>query len=232
MHSKRSRVLWCWAGAIWSIAAAGVWVWATQHEYTTYDAVASQPAQAWPVDTNLQLAKDRPTLLLFMHPRCPCTRASLRQLERILARNSLAEDQQPHLIIAASIPENASLQWRDSDTLRSALALPRAQVAWDVGGREARRFGVVSSGAVRLYNKDGRLVFQGGVTVSRGHDGDNVGSDRLLATLREPASIAERPESIPVFGCRLCIDEELAGKLEAPNARPVATLGAAKGVAL
>src|SRR5690606_19845779 len=40
---------------------------------------------AWPDDCGLARAPDRPTLLLFAHPRCPCTVASVHELARLVA---------------------------------------------------------------------------------------------------------------------------------------------------
>jgi hypothetical protein len=51
-----------------------------------------------------------------------------------------------------------------------------------------------------LYGIDGRLLFAGGITSSRGHQGDNAGLDRVLSLVR--GGKAERSES-SVFGCGL-----------------------------
>jgi hypothetical protein len=81
-----------------------------------------------------------------------------------------------------------------------AKALPHARVHWDDGGKEAMRFGAATSGYVVLFNTGGSLLFRGGVTASRGHEGDNAGFDSLLVSLRSgvPARASSR-----VFGCGL-----------------------------
>ena len=54
-----------------------------------------------------------------------------------------------------------------------------------------------------LYREDGKLLFSGGVTVSRGHEGDSAGGDLLYAILSQKSPAAD--QSTPVFGCRLCV---------------------------
>src|SRR6266481_530299 len=45
---------------------------------------AGAPAR-WPSDSRIPLDRTRPTLLVFLHPRCPCSRATATELERLLA---------------------------------------------------------------------------------------------------------------------------------------------------
>src|SRR4051812_25031914 len=42
--------------------------------------------ERWPMSAPISLDSGRPTLLVFAHPQCPCTRASLEELNRVLAR--------------------------------------------------------------------------------------------------------------------------------------------------
>ena len=54
-----------------------------------YSSTPSDPGKApsrWPADASLALDGERPTLVLFAHPRCPCTRATLAELSKLLAR--------------------------------------------------------------------------------------------------------------------------------------------------
>ena len=76
----------------------------------------------------------------------------------------------------------------------------------DADGVEAARFGAKTSGQALLYAADGRLLFHGGLTPSRGHEGDNEGLRRVTAILDGKAA---RDES-PVFGCSLRDADEVA----------------------
>lgn len=68
------------------------------------------------------------------------------------------------------------------------------------GGSEAARFHAQTSGYIPLYDRDGRLMFQGGITMSRGHSGDNPGRSALEGLSSE--HISNRGKT-PVFGCSL-----------------------------
>ena len=72
----------------------------------------------------------------------------------------------------------------------------------DDAGTEAARFRAAASGFVVLYDGDGRLRFAGGLTSSRGHEGDSFGRRRILAVLS--GQTPDRDDA-PVFGCALGI---------------------------
>jgi hypothetical protein len=65
---------------------------------------------------------------------------------------------------------------------------------------EARRFHAATSGETFLFDASGKLLFQGGVTASRGHEGENIGRSTLTALVL--TGQAERDRSV-VFGCAL-----------------------------
>jgi hypothetical protein len=70
----------------------------------------------------------------------------------------------------------------------------------DIGGRVARRFGAATSGQGLLYDRAGRLRFQGGLTSARGHAGDNAGSAAIVALAQ--GRVPDTVET-PVYGCPL-----------------------------
>jgi hypothetical protein len=147
----------------------------------------------------------RPTLYLFMHPRCPCTRATIAQLERVLTTTGLDRSELPEVVVVATVPRGSNQAWRVSDTLTQASNLPNATVHFDAGGALARRFGAQASGSVALYAADGGLLFAGGVTVSRGHEGDSRGASQLLNQIQKPEE--GLPVTAPALGCRLCLED-------------------------
>ena len=82
----------------------------------------------------------------------------------------------------------------------SAAAIPNVTVVRDDDGLEARRFGAATSGQSLLYDVNGRLLFSGGITGSRGHSGDNAGRTAMLALLQHAPP---GRDSAFVFGCSL-----------------------------
>jgi hypothetical protein len=156
-------------------------------------AEAAAPAQ-WPQESLLERAASGPTVVMAVHPRCPCTRASIEELARLAARvGSRAR-------IAALFfdPGNRGSDWIESGLWSSARAIPGVECIRDTGGAEIRRFGVETSGQVLVYDAAGALVFRGGITGARGHAGDNAGRSAVEAWILEGRSTAS---STPVFGC-------------------------------
>ena len=149
----------------------------------------------WPADSVLQPASDRATLLMWCHPRCPCTRASLEELSELVQHAGERVSVQVSFIR----PDGCSLQWVQGDLWRQAKAIPGVRVVVD-DGSEARRFGVRTSGQALIFGSDRRLLFSGGLTAGRGHQGDNAG---LAAATRLAQAGAGKFESAPVFGCAL-----------------------------
>jgi hypothetical protein len=159
-------------------------------------APATTIATQWPKKTNLSRDSSRPTLLLFLHPRCPCSRATLQELDRLAAE---CPDRFALCIIFVR-PPNAPDGWHQTDLYRSANAISHAFISVDENGDEAGRFGAATSGQTLLYSADGRLLFRGGITPSRGHEGDNVGRTALASILNTGHSDCAQTA---VFGCSL-----------------------------
>lgn len=194
---------WQWSASViligWVVAISVVWWNMTAYSFQI-DGEAS-PLDAWPDESQLSMAEDRPTVLLFLHPRCPCSVASLTELERAIAETPA--DRQPRLLVLATVPAQHDAPWTESNNIRHSQQLPNVKVVIDVGGRESHKFGVASSGHVMAFAPTGELLFSGGVTQSRGHEGNNVGRASLVRALAK--NEAQTALQIPVFGCRLCL---------------------------
>jgi hypothetical protein len=70
----------------------------------------------------------------------------------------------------------------------------------DRDAAESRRFRAETSGDALLYDEHGRLLFSGGITVARGHAGDNAGLGAIEALVRGDTNVRRQT---PVFGCAL-----------------------------
>jgi hypothetical protein len=159
---------------------------------------AAPPAPAkWPEESLVPRDSAHPTLIMFVHPHCPCSSASIGELERLMARYQGRCKAQ----VLFLNPPAMGPGWTTTDLWRQAAAIPGVTVTNDDGGREAGIFHAETSGQTLLYERDGTLMFQGGITIARGHRGDNPGSDALKALLGHQLST---PVKTSTFGCSLC----------------------------
>jgi hypothetical protein len=167
----------------------------------SYSTAASPSAAApsfWPTQSRIVRAQELPTLLLFLHPHCPCSSATLAELNRIRARAS----EGVFITVAFFAPSLEDVSWGDSRLRDNAEAMrnDHLTVVNDADGIEASLFGARSSGHAVLYDANGRLRFRGGITAARGHEGDNLGAASIVSILTgrtPPAAHA------PTFGCAI-----------------------------
>jgi hypothetical protein len=221
--SAQGRYAYAALIAVWAVAVAVGWWQTVRYEFATTGWGESRFARSWPIDSALVPAAGRPTLLVFLHPKCPCTRATLNELDRLVATVAGQHLTRPKLQIVAAVPPEADESWWDTKTVAVGRQLAGDNVYIDRAGREAARFGVSTSGTLLLFDESGNRRFGGGITVSRGHEGDSAGADCLVERIAgRGVGVAE----MPVFGCRLCLPEverqrapRLPGRSKAINAR-------------
>ncbi len=179
-------------GVIWlgTAAACLAMLWTSENTPGSHRSV---PAQ-WPAASRISPAPGVATLVMFAHPRCPCTRAGVAELETLIAQcNGRVR---AHVIFYK--PHGASDAWAHTALWDSAAAIPGVDVRCDEEGAEASLFGATTSGFVVLYDGLGHLRFDGGITSERGHIGDNEGLSAIAAILDGQPP---RTTSMPVFGC-------------------------------
>jgi len=150
----------------------------------------------WPTGTRLPRSAAKPTLIMFVHPHCSCSEASLTQIEAVLDRNPGRFE----AVLAFTRPPGVTKKWSETSLWRRAAANPALHVIADRNGEEALRFGASTSGRTLLYSQDGNILFDGGVTAARGETGENPGCLALNAILNGAAAPVNRT---PVFGCPL-----------------------------
>ena len=161
----------------------------------------------WPAQSKIPRASGQPILIMFAHPQCPCTRASIGELAVLMAHCQY----QVTAWVVFFRPKGSAEDWLHTDLWRSAEAIPGVKVLPDEEGKEARWFQVATSGHVVLYDGDGKLFFSGGVTSSRGHAGDNAGRSDIMQWLGHKTSA---PAETPVFGCSLLDAPPVGNKQE------------------
>jgi len=172
-----------------------------------YEFRAGAPAATtgrWPAHASLALDPARPNLVLFAHPRCPCTRATIGELDRLAAQ--AGDRLRIAVLFLADAGRGAS--WTHTDLWNHAARIPGVEVLEDSGGAVAASFGARTSGQALLFSAGGELLFEGGITASRGHSGDNPGVAAILAHV-----LGQDPRgcSTPVFGCSLVTEAAPGG---------------------
>lgn len=210
-RARLSRATRVWLG-VWMcglfVAMAGLW----RYKLTPGPGSSTTPA-AWPAESRLQVRPHTPTLVLFAHPMCACTRATLSELRAMLPRFG---DRITAKVVFLE-PAGAAVDWTQSETWKSAAEIPNLGVIADRDGREASLFGATTSGHVVLFSRTGRLLFSGGVTPARGHVGGSPQLSRLTQLLESeteqgppqprlasaPTGVVPVPVPGAVYGCPL-----------------------------
>lgn len=164
--------------------------------YDSTPGVAAMAVDRWP--GGISSARDplKFTLVMLVHPNCPCSRASISELAAILGHC-------PGAATATVIFEHPTGMADDpatTDLWKSASDIRGVRVIRDDGALMAAAFGAETSGQVFLYDAQGSLRFSGGITESRGHVGDNAGRAAVEQLLQGKAPVKTRT---PVFGCSL-----------------------------
>jgi hypothetical protein len=193
------RAVWVGLGIVWLAAVlGGFWRLGT---YANVAGPAGAPPDAWPAASAIARDVKEPTVLVFAHPQCPCSSATVAELARLMAHSQGRMRAQVVMYRPASQP----VTWAQGDLWRSAAAIPGVSVSLDNDGVESKRFGVAISGHTLVYDEQGRLIFSGGITASRGHEGDNDGRLAIASFLENHTMAISRT---PVFGCFLRPSDE------------------------
>lgn len=181
-------VVFAWLAALTGLT---IQVW----RYKAQPGAQADAPPSWPTTSRVVRDPGRITALLFAHPKCPCTAASLAEFRRLMAAKERVAGR-----VLFVVPAGSDESWRDNGAWASARSIPGVEVLEDPDGVEAARFGALTSGHVVAYDANGLLVLSGGITTARGHVGEHPFVTR---TILGPASADGRASSTPVFGCAL-----------------------------
>jgi hypothetical protein len=162
-----------------------------------YSMTPGEPAAAplaWPETTSLETVEGLHTLVMFAHPKCSCSRASLGELAKVMTRL----DGRVRAYVLFMKPSDFEADWEKTDLWQRAVEIPDVTAIVDEDGREAAAFGARTSGQIVAYDAAGHLLFAGGITSGRAHEGDNIGESRLIALIEGDDADANHAA---VYGC-------------------------------
>jgi len=106
--------------------------------YGNTPGVAAAAPSDWPAGSVIEPAKDKMTLVLIAHPRCPCTRATLGELSRLMPQ---AHGRLTTYVLFVK-PKGFPIDWEKTDLWKDASAIPDVYVSLDEEGVEAERFSI------------------------------------------------------------------------------------------
>lgn len=189
---------------VWAAALSAAWLLglvaslASVVRYKTSPGAEGPTPARWPEASTLPHSPGRNTLVLFLHPECPSSRASLAEFNWLM-NDALVRETTDGVVVFAELIQPPDPHAPFSSWARAA-EVPNTVRRLDVDGAEAARFGALTGGHAALYDGDGALRYSGGLTNSRGHQGDNVGRRSVLAVVTGSGRAAPHR---PVYGCAL-----------------------------
>jgi hypothetical protein len=194
-------VAWCLSVA----AGFGGLMW-----YSQQPGDADAPPATWPSHSALPIAARQRILVMFVHPHCPCSRASLEELASIV---DACPDPLQTLVVFVR-PKSLDAGWESGRLWKQVAEIPSVQRLVDPAGREAELFGAKTSGQTYLYDASGKLHFSGGITAFRGHAGDNRGRQAVERVLQgQPAKRTHCIYGCPLLNPSRSSQERLSGTL-------------------
>lgn len=183
------------------IVAALLWTVTVGAMYRAIRRFESTPGRAadalttWPASSRIPRSPGEWRLVMLIHPRCSCSRASMEELRTIIEKSPASL--QTYVVVYK--PHEFPNGWEKTDVFVTASHLPRTHIVLDQDGHEAALFRGFTSGQTYLYDGDGRLRFSGGITLLRGHAGFNSGTANVMQIVRSGQGNGEHP----VFGCAI-----------------------------
>src|SRR5262249_3081726 len=174
-------------------------------KYDYAAATEGTPPEKWPTATKVPRSPGLASIVVVVHPHCPCSLATVEELARLMA---LLHNRATATVIFVR-PPGFSESWERTDLWRNAARIPGVRALSDPDGVEASLFGALASGQTMLYDAAGNLEFRGGITASRGHAGDSPGRAAILSVMNTGTSGTRHTS---VYGCSLRDPERAVSK--------------------
>lgn len=165
-------------------------------EYELTAGPLSNSKRIFPDRSLIQLTHSCQNLILFLHPACPCSAATVDEFRDLMGQG----EKDSVGTVVFFMPRAKESEWSVAPIISSVKRIPNVSTLYDADGSQAKLFGATTSGHLFLYDGRGILQFSGGITGSRGHTGDNQYFELAKRTI-----VCKSPQfaTAPVFGCSL-----------------------------
>ena len=161
---------------------------------------SGNPPTDWPAGIKSITLDDKPLVLVFLHPKCPCSRATIDELSTAISHGA----SHARFVAIFEQPPGMDDRWVETDTWTKAESIPVLVRVRDFDGRLSSLFDVRTSGETVVYSPQGKLLFHGGLTLGRDHRGENAGRSFIESLATRSVTMSSSTCSSPVFGCPLC----------------------------
>ena len=142
------------------------------------------------------LDSEKPTLLVTMHPECRCSVATVSEMQRI----SDECGGQLRMVAIFADYETLPVAAEKCGLWKKAARVTGVQPILDSDGSLRSELKAATSGESFLFSPSGEIIYHGGITSARGHEGASSGGDAVITYYRKHLpSLA----TAPVFGCNL-----------------------------
>lgn len=191
--------VWLVALAVWVVMVAFGFCVLTSYSLTAGPTGIGSLAGIYKPPSPEAVTLDRPwQLLIGLHPKCPCSNSSVVELRKLMELNS----DRVRCRALVFVPKHVPRDWAETSCVAELRSIPGVITEFDYGGERLQDVGILTSGGTILYDRSDKILFQGGITPSRGHEGPNLGSESITAIVegRECATTVT-----PIFGCRMQI---------------------------
>lgn len=205
LHNFKFAYKTGFVGFLWVLILVGGIGYVVNYSY-----IAGKPTEAptsWPTAaTQYSEIKNNnlPKLLVFLHPMCSCSKSSLNELDRLAPTlTGVAE-----IYTIFVFPDDDDDGWMESDLYVRAANNPNYNLIIDHGRHLSYMFGTHTSGATLIYDDSNKLVYNGGLTVARSHEGPSIGNIRikrwaLEQKLKRQPTKALAAFETEVYGCSI-----------------------------
>ena len=167
-----------------------------QFRYDSVPGVAAPSKPDWPSTSNIKYSTATNTLVMVLHPHCPCSRASLQQVSTMKNHGNSFK-----CIFLFYTPSRFASGWEKTDIWNQASEIPGAELVSDIDGRETRKFSGFTSGQTYIFDRNGQLRYSGGLTEGRGHQGECQNLDAAVKALSSDSAAT----SGAVYGCPVVV---------------------------